>query len=132
MNKPEKKEYISLENLEGRHNIDGYNQACDDWEKYHKQEVEKYKKLYFDLADCIAEKSYSPGHLKFLVRKLRKKTESLPSVDEMGFIIFKTFHNYSDEQARENWTGKHIQDPIKALASLSAKEIVKRIGKEPK
>ena len=38
MNKPEKKPFVSI----GRTTdgfICGYNQACDDWEKYHRQEI---------------------------------------------------------------------------------------------
>jgi len=31
--KPKKKEYISLENMEGRHNIDGYNEGVADYIK---------------------------------------------------------------------------------------------------
>ena len=36
-----------------------------------------FKKLYYDLADCIARESNSPEHLKFLARRLRKENDEL-------------------------------------------------------
>jgi len=64
MDKPEKKEYICLENMEGRHNIDGYNQACAEWEKYHKQEMDRVKSELpseIEIYEIIREKCAPKG-----------------------------------------------------------------------
>ena len=58
LKKPEKK---SDENV-GEYNqyrIWGYNQACDDWQAYHEQEIEKLQEerlaLIRDLVDCATD-----------------------------------------------------------------------------
>jgi len=46
MNKPEKKEDVGSSIYNG-----GYNQACDDWEAYHKEAIAEVIKVYQDNED---------------------------------------------------------------------------------
>ena len=49
--------------------------------------------------------------------------EFLPSEDEIGFLLFKTWNRYDDEVARELWTAKHEKMTTKAVSTRLAQAI---------
>lgn len=50
---------------------------------------------------------------KILTKKLSQIQERMPSVDELGFEIFKNWLGLSEKVAREFWTGKHHKNYAK-------------------
>jgi len=52
----------------------------------------------------------------------------LPSEDEIGFLMFMAMTKFKYEEAKEYWTGKHIQMATKTLSSVLAKVLAKRLG----
>ncbi len=108
MNKPEKK--IPSHNPEGwggkEDFIDcGYNQACDDWEAYHTQEI-KLLELF----------------LKNTRNDLMTMKKSLPSKMEIiEILIF-------DKQIQKDLTELHMTNHKNELYVSIARAISKRIG----
>ncbi len=46
----------------------------------------------------------------------------------LGFLIFKAWNKFSDNEARENWTAKHYQSVTKEKSSELAKAILKEVN----
>jgi hypothetical protein len=54
--------------------------------------IKEFKKIYYDLADCIAKESYSPKHLQFLARRTRKEKDRLQQENKE---LKETLNRYS-------------------------------------
>ncbi len=95
--KPEKKE---LEGWEGSAHFDdkkiGYNQSCDEWEKYHEQEIEKLDKLscsYMSLKDGVCIKQEAVNKIcqenEELQAKLDEAQDSYKRSEERHMLCVK-------------------------------------------
>ena len=124
--KPEKKE---LEGWEGSAHFDdkkiGYNQSCDEWEKYHEQEIEKLRlkchncKELDDKCHQVvelqakldeAQDSYKRSEERHMLcvkekRKLQAKLDALPT--EIGEDIKKEF-SYNENFENEKYKNATI------------------------